>query len=191
MEQGFHRFLQRFAHGKETPFWQAVSLGQKPKALVLACADSRVDPALVFDAQPGELFVIRNVAALVPPPADSHHLAGVSAALEFGICQLRVPLVVVMGHSLCAGVRAFLEGNSSLAGSYLGAWLQLLAPLAAERACGTLEEEEVGRRAVALSLERLQAFPFVNNALAEKRLSLLGLYFRLQHPALEVVASYP
>ncbi len=133
IEDGFHRFCSRYAHGRDPSFRQAVAQGQKPHALVVACADSRVDPALLLDARPGELFVVRNGAALVPPPADTGHLAGVSAALEFAVRVVQVPQVLVIGHSLCGGVRAYLHGREVATGSYLARWLELLSPLEEKR----------------------------------------------------------
>ncbi len=181
--QGFAAFRQRFIEGEETSFAEAVRYGQKPKAMVIACADSRVDPALLFSARPGELFVVRNVAALVPPPeaGDGHH--GVSAALEFGVTQLAVPQILVIGHSHCGGVRGFLSGTTRGEKSYLARWLALLEPLA-QRLGGTLPEDEdlVGRWAVELSLHRLASFPFVAERLSQKRLELFGLFFHLDPP---------
>lgn len=190
IEEGFKRFCHRYVLGDDPSFRQAVTQGQKPRALVVACADSRVDPALLLDARPGELFVVRNVAALVPPPAASGWLAGVSAALEFAVRVLQVPQVLVIGHSLCGGVRAYLDGREGETGSYLARWLELLSPLE-EKRVAAVDEEDFGRAAVRLSLQRLAAFDFVGERLAKESLTLLGLYLRLQDPALQLVERLP
>lgn len=190
IEEGFQRFCHRYVLGDDPSFRQAVTQGQKPRALVVACADSRVDPALLLDARPGELFVVRNVAALVPPPAESGRLAGVSAALEFAVRVLQVPQVLVIGHSLCGGVRAYLHRREAETGAYLARWLELLSPLEETKAAAA-DEEDFGRAAVRLSLQRLAAFDFVSERLAGGSLTLLGLYLRLQDPALQLVARLP
>lgn len=160
--------------------------------MVIACADSRVDPALLFSARPGELFVVRNVAALIPPPEEDSGFHGVSAALEFGIVTLQVPQVLVVGHSLCGGVRGFMGHVDTDSRSYLGRWLQLLRPLHEQfpelAAC---EEKEVGQAAAKLSLKRLASFPFVAERLASGKLSAFGLYLQLVPPKLELVEAIP
>jgi carbonic anhydrase len=130
---GYQRFRQDRWPERRRQFENLADHGQSPRALVVSCADSRVDPAMIFDAGPGELFVIRNVANLVPPyhPDGAHH--GTSAALEFGVRVLKVPAILIMGHGLCGGVRALLEGAPAEASDFIVPWIRLATP-AKERA---------------------------------------------------------
>lgn len=192
LTKGFANFQRRFVSGEDPSFRHAVHFGQSPKAMVVACADSRVDPALLFSARPGELFVVRNVAALIPPPEEDSGFHGVSAALEFGVVTLQVPQVLVVGHSLCGGVRGFMGQLGTDPKSYLGRWLALLRPLQEEfPELGACEEKEVGQAAVKLSLRRLASFPFVAEKLASGKLAAFGLYFQLDPPNLELVEAIP
>lgn len=192
VREGFEGFYRRFVSGKDESFREAVRHGQKPKAMVIACADSRVDPALLLSARPGELFVVRNVAALIPPPEEGFGYHGVSAALEFGIVTLQVPQVLVVGHGLCGGIRGFMAQKAGGSSSYLGPWLELLRPLDEQFPELALAEEKlVGQAAVRLSLKRLASFPFVAEKLALGKLSVFGLYFELAPPTLELVETLP
>lgn len=192
ISEGFEGFYRRFVSGEDSSFREAVRHGQKPRAMVIACADSRVDPALLFSARPGELFVVRNVAALVPPPEEDSGHHGVSAALEFGIVTLQVPQVLVVGHGLCGGIRGFMAQKAPNTRSYLGRWLELLRPLDEQfPELATADEKQVGRAAVRLSLQRLATFPFVAERLACGKLSVFGLYFELAPPTLELVETLP
>src|SRR5687768_273882 len=127
---GYHRFRE---HGwqHERTRWSGLAEGQSPRVMVIACSDSRVDPAQIFDARPGEMFVVRNVANLVPPyePDSAYH--GVSAALEFAVTQLEVDELVVMGHGFCGGCAAALTGQFDdaphSAGHFIAHWLDMLA----------------------------------------------------------------
>ena len=108
--------------------------GQSPEVMVIGCCDSRVSPEVIFDARPGELFVVRNVANIVPPYEPDGHAHGVSAALEFGVAALKVKHIVVLGHAHCGGVKAFAEKAEPLSpGDFIGNWMRLMAP-AAEKA---------------------------------------------------------
>src|SRR5499427_4358375 len=103
--------------------------GQSPEIMVIGCCDSRVSPEVIFDARPGELFVVRNVANLVPPYSPDGLYHGVSAALEYGIAVLRVKHLVVLGHGRCGGIQAF--ASNAPTGDFIGKWISLLAPAAA------------------------------------------------------------
>src|ERR1700761_1270442 len=108
---GYRRFRASTWKTERSRFEALSRLGQRPRALVIACSDSRTDPQMVFNARPGELFVIRNVANLAPPygPDDQPH--GVSSAIEFAVRSLRVPNIIVMGHAMCGGIKALLDGT--------------------------------------------------------------------------------
>jgi carbonic anhydrase len=166
--------------------------------MVIACSDSRVDPAQIFDARPGEIFVVRNVANLVPPyqPDDAYH--GVSAALEFAVTQLQVEELVVMGHGFCGGCAAALTGQFDKAelgeGQFIANWIGLLHE-ARERVRSN--HPQLGREAflemelegVKLSLRNLRSFPWVSEREADGRLKLHGAYFAISDGILHVCDS--
>jgi carbonic anhydrase len=186
--RGFRKFRERDLH--DPRFQQLVTKGQSPSILLVACSDSRVDPALVFDARPGDLFVVRNVANLVPPyePSGGHH--GVSAAIEFAVTTLHVRHAVVCGHSHCGGVRALMEGTPAGEESFVARWMQLGEP-ARRETLGTMPDRPLEdrlrrceRAIVAHSLRNLRTFPFVADAVSAGELAVQGLYVRLDEGAL-------
>ncbi len=154
--------------------------GQSPKALVVACIDSRVDPFMIFDAGPGEILSVRNVANLVPPfgPDAAYH--GTSAALEFGVTGLEVQHVIVLGHSLCGGVRALMEGSPPKGSGFISQWMSL-AERARERALGCTVPQERQRcceeEVIKISLTNLMTFPWVADRVGRGRLELHGMWF--------------
>ena len=119
MIEGYRRFLARSWPARQALFQDLAEHGQNPHAMVIACADSRVDPGMIFDAAPGEIFTVRNVANLVPPYAPDGNQHATSAALEFGVRVLRVTDLVVLGHAMCGGVRALLTGAPQDARDFL------------------------------------------------------------------------
>src|SRR3712207_8695043 len=124
-----------------TLFRSALAEGQAPEVMVISCCDSRVSPEVIFDASPGELFVVRNVANLVPPYETGGEYHGTSAALEFAVQALKVKHIVVLGHARCGGIRAFADESAPLSpGDFIGRWMTLVTP-AAERS----EERRVGK----------------------------------------------
>ena len=126
---GYRRF-RRERYAAEAERYRALASGQRPRTMVIACADSRADPATIFSAAPGELFVVRNVAALVPPFEEGGGYHGTSAAIEFAVTELAVPDIVVMGHGLCGGIAAALAERPR--GRFIGPWVELLAGLREE-----------------------------------------------------------
>jgi carbonic anhydrase len=156
--------------------------GQSPEIMVIGCCDSRVSPEVIFDARPGELFVARNVANLVPPhsPDKGHH--GISAALEFAVQALCVKHIVVLGHARCGGIRFYAEKAPPLAaGDYIGRWMSLIAPAAArigppgEPTPEYLTQLELG--ALTGSLDNLMTFPYVRANVEQGRLAIHAAYF--------------
>src|SRR3954471_5247005 len=128
--EGYRAFLgDRFA--RERSRYETLAEGQAPEVMVIGCCDSRVSPEVIFDASPGELFVARNVANLVPPFETQGDYHGTSAALEFAVQALRVKHIVVLGHARCGGIRAFADDTAPLSpGDFIGRWMELLAPAA-------------------------------------------------------------
>jgi carbonic anhydrase len=160
--------------------------GQRPEVMVIACSDSRTDPAIICGARPGELFVVRNVAALVPPPANDGAPHGTASAIEFGVKALGVRDIVVLGHAFCAGVRCLLDHDHGAgAFDYVSDWVGVARDVRDEMDGLVTEAERslVARRAeqatVLTSLRHLAAYPFVAARIAEGRLALHGWYFHL------------
>ncbi|GAB4124224.1 MAG: carbonic anhydrase [Sideroxydans sp.] len=181
---GFHRFRkQHFADG-DTLYRQLVEVGQTPKILVVACCDSRVDPAIVLDCAPGDLFVIRNVANLVPPAESAelgHH--GTSAALEYGVRMLGVHHIIVLGHAHCGGIAALLDGAASTADSYIENWMRLAEPARrvaqAEKLTGSLHRT-CEQQAILGSLANLMTFDWIRQRVEQGTLALHGWYFDIE-----------
>jgi len=185
---GFASFRDRYFNQRKDLYRRLVLDGQKPKVAVIACADSRVDPAIVLQTDPGDIFAIRNVANLVPPYEDdlpgatSYH--GTSAALEFAVEQLGVEHVVVFGHAHCSGVKAMIEGQqgNQVAGRFVPAWTSIVdtAYLRTKTAQPDIQgdalERSCEREAVLVSLENLMTFPFIRTRVEAKTLHIHGWY---------------
>jgi carbonic anhydrase len=166
--------------------------GQTPRILVIACSDSRVDPAQIFDVAPGELFVVRNVAALVPPCEQGEGLHGTSAAIEFAIEALGIKTVLVMGHAKCGGVAAAIARgkwgtrSSERAGklSFVNAWIDLLSPVV--EALEGEDQAAAERGGIELSLSNLMTFPFIATKVSAGALELVGARFDIATGGLDL-----
>ncbi len=180
---GYKRFREEYFKEHQELFTLLAS-GQSPHTLVIACSDSRVDPQIIFNVGPGELFVIRNVANLVPPYSPDAAYHGTSAALEFGIKVLNVKHVVVMGHSQCGGVRAMLQGTPDSCQDFLSHWISLgktVREMARRRGPLTDESFAEGEHAnVRESLSNLLTFPWVRERVERGELELHGCWFNIQ-----------
>jgi len=177
---GYRRFRAETWPRERARFEALAAEGQRPHTMVIACSDSRVDPQMIFSAGPGELFVVRNVASLVPPYMPDAAFHGTSAAVEFGVRVLGVRELVVMGHALCGGVRSLLDGVPETAGDFIAGWISIAAGArAVALACDIPEaRQEVGEHeAVRISLANLLTFPFVAEAVAAGTLTLRGAHF--------------
>jgi carbonic anhydrase len=162
--------------------------GQSPRTLVIACSDSRVDPATIFNADPGELFVIRNVANLAPPCEEGRGFHGVSAAIEFAVAKLFVETILVMGHAQCGGVAAALSGTPRDPHSFLDAWISLLDPAKARIAgCSGNHATALEYESIRVTLENLQTFPFVRAAMRDRGLRLAGARYGVADGSLELL----
>src|SRR6476620_8727759 len=181
--EGYRDFLASRLPLEQSRYRELAESGQSPEIMVIGCADSRVSPEVIFNAGPGELFVVRNVANLVPPYAPDGRAHGVSAALEFGVAALKVKHIVVLGHARCGGVKAFAEKAEPLSpGDFIGNWMRLMAP-AAEKAgpqdklswadyITRLEQANVSN-----SLDNLKTFPRLRELIASGRVAIHGAYF--------------
>jgi len=183
---GYRRFRDERYAG-ERARWRELAEGQSPVAVIIACCDSRADPATIFDANPGEIFVVRNVANLVPPfePGGGRH--GVSAALEFAVTQLEIPEIVVMGHERCGGIQAALTGQFADAahgeGGFIAQWMEVLEgpreTIVAEHGTGADAATLLEEAGIRQSLANLRTFPFVAEREAAGKLSLHGCHFSI------------
>jgi carbonic anhydrase len=177
---GYRRFRAETWPQQRARFEELAAQGQRPRAMVIACSDSRVDPQMIFAAGPGELFVLRNVANLVPPYMPDTAFHGTSAAVEFAVRVLGVQDLVVMGHALCGGIAAVIGGVPPAAGDFVAGWIGI-ASRAREVAlrCDTPEagQEAAEHEAVRISLANLMTFPWVAEAVREGRLKLHGAHF--------------
>jgi len=171
----------------EKAHYEELAEGQRPSFLVIACCDSRVDPATIFDAKPGELFIIRNVANLVPPYEPGAGLHGTSAAIEFAVRKLEVSTILVMGHAQCGGCMAALDHTISQDMVFLQPWVALLEP-AVERVVHEADPQTaLERESVKVSLENLRAFPFIAEAMRTRGLKLQGARFGVADGRLELL----
>jgi carbonic anhydrase len=177
---GYRRFREDHWPAAKAEYEALASDGQKPHTLVVACSDSRADPALIFDTAPGQLFVVRNVANLVPPYEPDGQLHGVSAALEFGVKVLGVSRIMVMGHAHCGGVNAMRYGAPDNCQDFVAPWVAQGSSVV-RRVCEECEPEEAERAAeeavVRLSLENLRTFPWIAEREEAGALALSGVHF--------------
>ena len=180
---GYRRF-RGGAYARQVELYRELGEGQSPSMMLIACADSRAEPSDIFDAAPGQLFVVRNVANLVPPYQPDGGLHGVSAALEYAVNVLKVEHIVVMGHGGCGGVAASLagEGNPAI-GEFVAPWVSILEP-ARNRVVSSDSinpQFALELEGVELSLQNLTSFPFVVDAIEAGRLELHGAWFAIKH----------
>jgi carbonic anhydrase len=189
---GYRHFRRDRWPERRRQFETLADTGQRPRALVVSCADSRVDPTMIFDADPGELFVVRNVANLVPPfaPDGAHH--GTSAAVEFAVRILEVPDILVLGHGLCGGVRALLLDSPEEASDFIAPWIALAAPAKARAtARGDVSDLQLccEHETIRLSLENLSTFPWIASRIAAGTLRLSGAHFDIRSGVLSVLGE--
>ncbi|MBV9527902.1 carbonic anhydrase [Sphingomonas sp.] len=182
---GYRRFRSQ-DWARERDRWAELAEGQSPQVMILSCADSRVDPAQIFNARPGEMFVVRNIGALAPPYETSPGFHGVSAALEFAVDQLKVGEILVMGHGFCGGCAAALtdkfEGTPHGEGHFIADWVDMLA---GARDQVRARHEELDRaafldmewEAVKVSLANLRTFPWIADRERDGQLKLHGAHF--------------
>lgn len=186
--EGYRRFRAEVWPAERARYERLAQKGQSPETLVVACSDSRVDPQTVFGAGPGELFVARNVAGLVPPYAPDASYHGTSAVLEYGVRVLKVARIVVLGHAQCGGVRALVEGAPEEASDFVKPWMRIAEPALCALPEDTPGADHLDRceaEVVRLSLANLRTFPWIDTAVAEGRLDLHGLRFDIRSGVLE------
>jgi carbonic anhydrase len=191
--EGYTAFLSERLPIEQNRFHDLAKAGQNPEIMVIGCCDSRVSPEVIFDAQPGELFVARNVGNLVPPYTPDGAQRAVSAALEFAVQALKVKHIVVLGHAQCGGIRAFAEDAGPLSpGDFIGRWMALIAPAAA--AIGPRGDQPMAEYLTRLeqaslvkTLDNLMTFPCVRILVERGKLALHAAYFGVATGELSVL----
>jgi carbonic anhydrase len=191
----FRRFKHRHFVPNADQYEELATYGQSPEVMVISCCDSRVDPETIFTAMPGELFVVRNVANLVPPYETGGKYHGVSTAIEFAVMNLRVKHLIVMGHSGCGGVKAALDQSAAIQteAQFISRWMSMLddARLRVVSAHQMAPQAEklklLELEAIKTSIKNLRTFPFVRDVEEKGRLSLHGAYFEIASGTLSVL----
>jgi carbonic anhydrase len=183
--QGYRTFIDTRLPLERSRYQKLAETGQRPEVMVICCCDSRVSPEVIFDAHPGELFVVRNIANLVPPYAPSGLTHGVSAALEFAVRILQVKHIMVMGHTHCGGVRAFVEHRDRpTPGDFIDNWISLIEPAARSIEAGARAKPDdtdymhrLEQASILQTLNNLLTFPDIHDGVNNGRLQLVGAYF--------------
>lgn len=184
--QGFSRFHSKYFVEKNKLYETLAKKGQSPEVLMIACSDSRNDPALITECEPGDIFVVRNVAAIVPPyhPDDTYH--GTSAAIEFAVKGLHVKDIVIMGHAQCGGVSALLNHSGESAFEFLNNWIEI--GRAAKESVQTIlstapvnvKQRALEQAVILISLNNLMTFPWIKENVEAGKITLHGWYFDLE-----------
>ena len=191
--EGYRAFTSQRLPTEQSRYRELSERGQSPAVMVIGCCDSRVSPEVIFDAGPGELFVMRNVANLVPvyqPDGGAH---GVSAALEYAVNVLRIKHIVVLGHAQCGGIRAFIDNIEPLSpGDFIGRWMSMFikpGEVVEQRERESMQEftVRIEKAAIFRSLENLMTFPFVRERAQRGALNLHGAYFGVAEGSLFVL----
>lgn len=193
---GYKRF-RTGAYERERALYDELSRGQQPPIMVVGCADSRVDPAILFDTGPGDVFVVRNVANLIPPVGQIHGQSSMAASLEFAVCVLKVEDLVILGHVGCGGIGAALTGATDDHGrhfDHIETWMDMIAPARNEVLAATKDtpDTETRRRAleqanVRLSVNNLLTYPFIQEAVESGALELNGMVINVADGSLRVM----
>ena len=184
--EGYSRFRNGYYQRNRSRLEQ-LAQKQTPEVAMVSCCDSRVDPGILFDVEPGEIFVIRNVANLVPPFETRGDYHGTSAALEFAVTCLKVKQIVILGHAHCGGIRALMENDNSInPDGFIDSWMQIAAPAKAEvLACNELttieqQTDACEKTAVSYSLRNLMTYPWIRSRVEDGSLNLIGSYYDLR-----------
>jgi carbonic anhydrase len=191
--EGYQAFSTQRLPTEQFRYRELSVKGQSPEVMVIGCCDSRVSPEVIFDVGPGELFVVRNIANLVPVYQPDGNAHGVSAALEYAVTVLRVKHIVVLGHAQCGGIRAFVDKIEPLTpGDFIGRWMQMFikpGEVVEQREHESMAQfiERIEKAAVFRSLENLMTFPFVRRAVEAGQMQLHGAYFGVAEGTLFVL----
>ena len=192
LKEGFKDFKRNYYENDKSYINKYVKKGQKPKLMVIACSDSRVDPAILFQTKPGEVFSVRNVANLVPPYSPDKGLHGVSAAIEFGVLDLKIKDIVILGHAHCGGITALCNNfNSNIDKSlkkkesreFIDSWMNIASPIMTKINLKNSSEplqHFVEKESIKNSMQNLKTFPWIMELIENKELTIHGWWFDLQ-----------
>jgi carbonic anhydrase len=171
--QGYQEFRKKYALGDNSIMQSLSYYGQQPQIMVVSCCDSRVDPALILQCNPGDLFVVRNVANIIPPyeKDEAHH--GTSAALEFGICFLKIKHLILLGHSQCGGIQVLLNNDDSSQNDFITNWVSLIKT----HHTNIEDTDEYAKLALKKSLSNCLTFPWINDKISKKDLTIHLWFF--------------
>ncbi|MCH9643265.1 MAG: carbonic anhydrase [Gammaproteobacteria bacterium] len=170
---GYHRFREKYAAGDDTLMQKLASHGQQPDAMIVACCDSRVDPAVILQCDPGDLFTARNIANIIPPfeKDNSHH--GTSAALEYGVCHLNVKHLIILGHSQCGGIQALLSNDDMENSDFISSWVSLV-----ETESKDLDDcDTFSKKALLHSYKNCLSFPWIKQRVEQNQLAIHLWFF--------------
>ena len=187
MINGFKAFHRTYYDDHPDLFDSLVDNGQSPKVMLVGCSDARVTPTALYGSEPGDIFVVRNIANLVPPAEQDGHLHGTSAAVEFAVSRLEVEHIIINGHSLCGGIKALLHGSD---GKYVGPWVEIAkdarSDVLREYADASPEEQAraLEKASILISLENLLTFDSVRRRVVRGELQLHGWYFDMEEGTL-------
>lgn len=180
--QGYHTFRKKYASGDHSIMKSLAYSGQQPEVMIVGCCDARVDPALILQCNPGDLFIVRNVANIVPPCEidEKHH--GTSAALEFGICYLKVKHLIILGHSQCGGMEALLKSADLNQDDFLSRWVSLI-----DIDSTTVQNtDELGKQALIHSHQNCLSFPWIKELVDQGKLSIHLWYFDIKEGEISI-----
>lgn len=192
--EGYERFRDSYWQQHKELYSTLAREGQSPSAMVIACADSRVAPEAIFDCAPGDIFVVRNVSALVPPYEPDGQKHSTSAALEFAVNALQVRSILVLGHSGCGGIRALMKGPTEGTHDFIDSWMEI-AKTARQRVCDSPETAGADfeakcaaceHEAIRISISNLLTFPWIKERVLDGRLTLTGLHFNVESGNLQM-----
>ncbi|PKF63338.1 carbonic anhydrase [Psychromonas sp. psych-6C06] len=188
---GYQRFREGYYEAHKDQLVKLAKEGQAPKIALISCSDSRVEPSVILDCEPGDLFVIRNVANLVPPCESNDSLHGTSAALEFAVTDLEVESIIVLGHTQCGGIKALMDTPASHSSStFIGKWMHQLESVRHEILCDdNIDNQEdryncCERKGIKHSLDNLMTFPWVKERVENGTLKLHGWRYDLSRSLL-------
>lgn len=176
MLKGYQVFRKKYASGDHSVMRHLADVGQQPNIMVVACCDSRVDPAVILQCGPGEVFVTRNVANIIPPYENDEGHHGTSAALEFGICYLHVKHLVILGHSQCGGINALLHSKQLKHDDFISNWVSLITIDAKD----SKDEDHFAKSALLQSYQHCLTFPWIKERVDQKKLIIHLWYFDIE-----------
>ncbi|OGT45870.1 MAG: carbonate dehydratase [Gammaproteobacteria bacterium RIFCSPHIGHO2_12_FULL_41_20] len=174
--QGYQSFRKKYALGDQSIMHYLAHYGQQPQVMVISCCDSRVDPALILQCDPGDLFVVRNVANIIPPYEKDGAYHGTSAALEFGICFLKVKHLILFGHSQCGGIQALLNNNITK-NDFITNWVSIIKP----EDTALQHADDYAKLALKQSYQNCLTFPWISEKIMQQELIIHLWYFDIKY----------